>query len=105
MEEGAVVLHPKQLYAAAHAGVFTGFDEVWLLHSDRPEGEVGPQNLLPSDLESLRKLIPGVELGMKNTGCVLALADGFGLGYATWDSAFATFLESQFQGGTSEASA
>jgi len=29
---------------------------------------------------------------MKGVGCVLALADGFGLGYATWDAAFAKLI-------------
>ena len=101
IEVEAVILAPEQLYAAARAGVFAGFDQVWLLHRDRPEGEVRPQNFLPSDSESFGRLIRGVEAGMKNAGCVLALADGFGLGYATWDSAFATFIESQFQAGTS----
>jgi len=98
LEAATAVLGPEQLYRAACAGVFVGFDQVWLLERDGPKQEVPLRNYFLSD-------VLAVEACMRETGCVLALDDGFELSYATWDSAFAAFIEAQFQGGTSEGSA
>jgi hypothetical protein len=98
LEAAIVLVAPEQLYRAVCAGVFAGFDQVWLLESDRPKQELPLRNYFLSD-------VLAVEACMKETACVLALDDGFDLSYATWDGVFAAFLESQFQAGTSKGSA
>ncbi|MGD0382261.1 MAG: hypothetical protein ABSA77_01990 [Thermoguttaceae bacterium] len=96
VEAAGVVLTPDQLYNAACRGVFESFDEVLLLDKVRPEQEVSLKSSLSSDLGGLIKLIPAVEAEMKAAGCILALADGINLSYATWDGDFAKLIESEF---------
>jgi hypothetical protein len=85
-EAAGVLLAPEKLYHAASAGVFAGFDQVWLLERDRPKQDVPQRNYFLSD-------VLAVEACMKETGCVLALADGFDMSYATWDAVVAAFVE------------
>lgn len=104
IEAATAVLTPTQLQQAASRGAFApSFTEVWLLSHDRPSQEVPLQKRMGSDMESVCQGIHEVESLMNQIGCVLAMADGFDLGYATWDTAFANFVDSTFrrQDGTS----
>ncbi len=97
LQRATVLLAPEQLYFAASRGVFAGFDEIWLLDGEQPDQGARPQIGLASDLESLKLGIPKVEACMKDFGCVVALANGVALSYATWDAALAIFIESTVQ--------
>ena len=99
LEAEAVLLTPEMLYRAARVGVFTGFDEVWLLERDWPKQGVPLSSRLGSGLERSQERLPTIEACMKEARCVLALADGIHLAYATLDGAVAVFLESQYQRG------
>lgn len=90
----APVLTSDELRDAANTGVFAGFDEVWLLDRKAHDRAVAQCVGLDSQLEGLEKCISQTEFSMTETGCVLALADGFNLSYATWDSSVAAFIES-----------
>ena len=93
LEAEAVLLAPEELYRAARVGVFTGFDEVWLLERDWPKQGVPLSSRLGSGLEISQERLPTFEACMKEARCVLALADGIDLVYATLDGAVAAFLE------------
>jgi tRNA U34 5-methylaminomethyl-2-thiouridine-forming methyltransferase MnmC len=98
LEGTAVLVLPEQLYRAARVPVFTGFDEVRLFEHERPEKEVPSRLVLTSDAVDFNERLPdALEAYMRETRCVLALGDGCGLNYATWDSAFAAFIEAKFQ--------
>ncbi|MGA2061417.1 MAG: hypothetical protein ABSG67_13120 [Thermoguttaceae bacterium] len=99
LEAAGVVITENQLYNAIRNGFFTGgFDEILLLDKDPIDQTVPVQISLPPYLDGLIDSIPKVEAEMKATGGVLAMVDGVDLSYATWDAAFAEFIESEFGG-------
>ncbi|MBN2295889.1 MAG: hypothetical protein JXM70_25890 [Pirellulales bacterium] len=93
LEAEALLLTPEKLYRAARVGVFTGFDEVWLLERDWPKQGVPLSSRLGEGFERSQERLPTFEACIKETRCILALADGCDLAYATLDGAVAAFLE------------
>ena len=88
-----VHLNPVQLLYAANELIFTGFDEIWLFDTSMRTVHVPAELALTSDAVNLDSGIPdNLEQLMADSSCVLALGDGCGLNYATWNSDFASFV-------------
>ena len=92
-----MVYHNDLLRAVNVPGLMAGFDEVWLFDHGRPNKEVPLGIVLTSDAVNFNEQLPeGLETYMRETRCVLALGDGCGLNYATWDGEWHTWLVEEF---------
>jgi hypothetical protein len=90
---GAAVSKEELFRAAKKRGLFAGFDEVWLFEDDRPNRHIPSHIVLTSDgLDFNNGLPEGLEACMRDSRCVLALGDGCGLNYATWDCELQNWL-------------
>ena len=93
LEVPVVLLSPHEVERAAEGGVFTSFDEVWLLEGDVPKHDFHLQHYLGSGFDGSFNVPPVVEVYMKQLGCVVALQADIRLNYVTWDGKFATLIE------------
>jgi hypothetical protein len=92
-ELNGVTVPKKELSrAASERGVFAGFDEVLLFRNDSPKIAVPDHLFLTFSVDFNEGLPEGLEAYMTESRCVLALADGCGLNYATWDIQFASLI-------------
>ena len=81
---GNVCLSMSDLQKALDAGVFTGFDEVWIISGRPPAMELSQLPSTTSDgTEFSRGMPEGLPTAMEKMNCILIVGDGCGLNYAT----------------------
>ncbi len=98
---GVLLLVPGELDQLASVGMLNGNDEVLFLDEWNEEFESFPGRLT-SDLHDFEETTPlGLEEWMIDAGCVLAIGDGNGLNFATFDTELAEKLRTRF-GGTAQ---
>lgn len=98
---GVLLLVPGELDQLASVGMLNGNDEVLFLDDWNDEFESFPGRLT-SDLHDFEETTPlGLEEWMIDAGCVLAIGDGNGLNFATFDAELAEKLRTRF-GGTAQ---
>ncbi len=98
---GVLLLVPGELDQLASVGMLNGNDEVLFLDEWNDEFESFPGRLT-SDLHDFEETTPlGLEEWMIDAGCVLAIGDGNGLNFATFDAELAEKLRARF-GGTAQ---
>jgi hypothetical protein len=79
-----VCLSMSELQKALDAGVFTGFDEVWIVSGRPPAFELSQLPSATSDGTQFSGGMPeGLAEAVEKTACVLILGNGCGLNYAT----------------------
>jgi len=81
---GNVCVSIDTLGIAMERGLFTGFDEVWIVSGNAPGFDLSPLPHATSDGADFSSCIPGeLSLGMEKANCVVILGDGCGLNYVT----------------------
>jgi len=82
--DGNVCVGLSQLVVAANAGLFAGFDEVWVFTDHLPTYSLMHLPGATSDTTDFETEVPSeLREGFEKTGCALLLADGNGLNFAT----------------------
>jgi hypothetical protein len=82
--DGNVCIQGLDLFAAAVAGVFSGFDEVWVFCGSPPNFSLAQLPGATSDTTDFGVGFPEVlRLAFEESHCMLLLADGNGLNFAT----------------------
>ncbi len=95
---GVLLLAPGELDQLSSIGMLTGTDEVLFVDDWNDEFETFPGRL-SSDLTDFEETTPlGLEEWMIHAGCVLAIGDGNGLNFATFDAELAQKLRARFGG-------
>jgi hypothetical protein len=93
---GTLLLAPGELDQLSSIGMLNGTDEVLFLAEWNDEFEAFPGRLT-SDLHDFEEMSPlGLEEWMIDAGCVLAIGDGNGLNFATFDGELARKLRGRF---------
>ena len=81
---GNVCILGSDLYAAAEARVFSGFDEVWIYSGLPPQFSLAELPGATSDTTDFSEGFPDVlRRAFEESRCTLLLADGNGLNFAT----------------------
>ena len=94
---GALLLEPGDLDRMASAALFTGGDEVFLVTEWDDEFEPFPGRVSP-DLYDFNESTPlGLEEWMVDAGCLLVIADGRGVNYATFNKELHERLRAAFK--------
>lgn len=94
---GVLLLPPGELDRFSSVGLFRGIDELYLLSEWNDEFESFPGRIT-SDLVNFAEDTPlGLEEWMLDVGCLLGVADGDGLNYATLDADLAGRLRARFK--------
>jgi len=94
---GVILLAPGELDTMCSIGMFTGFDELWLMTEWNEEFEPFPARIT-TDVANFGDGPPlGLEEWMFDTRCLLALGDGTGLNFATLDADLAARLRKRFR--------
>jgi hypothetical protein len=94
---GAILLDPRELEHCASIGLFGGGDELFIGTEWNDEFEVFPGRI-GADLVDFREGLPlGLEEWMFDVRCVLALADGVALNYATTNPEIHERLDARFK--------
>ena len=92
---GNVCLSIDGLKAASAAGVFTGFDEVWIVPASSRSYDLAGVPTSTSDGTDFSTSVPvKVSCAAYKAGCILILADGCGLNYATTDERIGAAIRS-----------
>ncbi len=95
---GVLLLVPGELDQLSSVGMLNGNDEVLFLDDWNDEFESFPGRLT-SDLHDFEEMTPlGLEEWMIDAGCLLAIGDGNGLNFATFDPELAAKLRARFGG-------
>jgi len=94
---GVIMLEPGELERFSELGLFRGLDELFIMPDWDDEFEPFPGRV-SSDIQCFNEGSPlGLEEWMMDAGCLLALGDGSGLNFATFDKKLATMLKDHFQ--------
>jgi hypothetical protein len=94
---GVLLLKPGELDRFSSVGMFNGVDELFLMSEWIDEFEGFPGRIT-SDLHDFGEGTPlGLEEWMLDAGCLLALGDGHGLNFASFDPALAERLHARFK--------
>jgi hypothetical protein len=95
---GALLLAAGDVDHLASVGMLNGTDEVMFVSAWNEEFECFPGRI-SSDLMDFDETTPlGLEEWMIHAGCVLAVGDGDGLNFATFDAELAQKLRERFSG-------
>jgi hypothetical protein len=88
----SVAVSGRVLRGLAEAGLFTGFDELWLF--DAPPREDRPSSLrLIADAPQSPPSGDALARWLASSGCRLCVGDGFGLNYVTFDTGLRGTIE------------
>jgi hypothetical protein len=86
VNNGNVCVSIDALQKGLDAGLFTGFDEVWIFSDNPPTFDLGPLPSATSDATDFSSSVPSeLTNAIEKTNCVVVLGDGCGLNYATSD--------------------
>lgn len=83
--DGVLVPGPLVGEAEATLGIFVGFDEVWCFMRSPEWEKPSALSVLPPPAFDVAEAPGDVVKWMVESGCQLALGDGFGMNYATPD--------------------
>lgn len=98
---GNLCLFKEDLRDAVSAGVFTGFDEVWLFYHAPPSKNLTSIPNATSDSKDFGGKVDREMLeAFHETKCVVILADGCGLNYLTSDFTIAEKLRTKTRDGS-----
>lgn len=86
VNNGNVCVSIRDLQKALDVGVFTGFDEIWILAGDSPNFNLNQLHSATSDSTDFSKNLHNeLLIAIEKTNCILIIGDGCGLNYATTD--------------------
>jgi hypothetical protein len=91
---GALLVTPVDLEKAVAAGLLPGADELYLLEEWNDEFEPFPGHVANEDF--LKGTSLGLDEWMVDARCVLAVGDGAGVNFATYDDGLAARLRARF---------